>query len=397
MYNIKYSKAILVYVLCTFFSFLGSSEGLSQENMSNVHWVFCIDTSGSMKTKGHTDLLKAITDEINNNFININKAGLKAGDRITLLSFDEDVRIEATALYQTQNDLTAIKEELAHMNNRSGRLTFISEAIVRAIGVIDKYDRFFHTNALYVFTDGKSEPYSPKWSKKRIAARKKRDVANFNKISLLGKNHGTNVWVGVLKWEAFEDAKTLVKSLGKAGHLVDLTDFSRLPLSKALSDFAQNVRTEIKLTNTKDIDLGTIPYESALPYRKKISLGIQTDNHGESPSIMGRINFEPDNPSEITKEYPLKIDTTTDKMVLDFEMVEARDLEPGIYKGKLNLFPSENHFGTMIIEPSQFDVEFTKASYLSHYIWRGLLFSLIGLLLLSYLIMKMKKRMPIKL
>ena len=62
------------------------------------------------------------------------------------------------------------------MNKRNGNLTFISEAIVQAVEVSGKYDKFFHTNALYIFTDGKSEPYSSKWSKAKIAARKKRDA-----------------------------------------------------------------------------------------------------------------------------------------------------------------------------------------------------------------------------
>ncbi|OPX34255.1 MAG: hypothetical protein B1H12_10435 [Desulfobacteraceae bacterium 4484_190.2] len=93
-------------------------------------------------------------------------------------------------------------------------MTFISEAIVQAIDLTNKYSRFFHTNALYVFTDGKSEPYSPKWPKKKRDAIKKRDAKNFKRISLFGKDHGLNIWLGVLKWDAFDDAKSLVKNIG---------------------------------------------------------------------------------------------------------------------------------------------------------------------------------------
>jgi hypothetical protein len=44
-------------------------EGWSKEYSPIVHRVFCIDTSGSMKAKGHTDLLKAITERIDNEFM----------------------------------------------------------------------------------------------------------------------------------------------------------------------------------------------------------------------------------------------------------------------------------------------------------------------------------------
>ncbi len=350
-----------------------------------------------MKTKGHADLLKTITGKITKEFTSTKNKMLKPGDRITIMSFDEDVRLEATALYQTENDLIAVREKLAKMNNRSGSLTFVSEAIVRAIDIIDKYDEFFYTNALYVFTDGKSDPYSLKWSKKKVDTRKKRDLENFNRISLVGKDNGTNVWVGVLKWEAFNDAKSLVKRIGNGGHMVDLTDFARLSLSKALSDFAHTVRSSVKLSDLKEIDFGAIPYKSNSPYKKKITLDIQTEKNIEAPQIVGRINFDPDNPSEISREFPLKIKTTDEKMVLNFEIPESDRFSPGIYKGKLKLFPSENHFGAMEIEPSQFDITFKKAGYISHYLWRVMLVSVISLLLLSCLIVKIRKRMPIKL
>ena len=60
-------------------------------------------------------------------------------------------------------------------------------------------------------------------------------MENFQKISLISKAQGLNVWFGVLKWEAFDDAKSLVAKVGKAGHLVDLKDFNRLSLEKALN------------------------------------------------------------------------------------------------------------------------------------------------------------------
>jgi hypothetical protein len=103
--------------------------------------------------------------------------------------------MEATALYQTEDDILPIREKLKLMNNRKGSLTFISEAIVQAIDLTNKYSRFFHTNALYVFTDGKSEPYSPKWPKKKIDATKAKDAKNFKKISLFGKNNELNIWL----------------------------------------------------------------------------------------------------------------------------------------------------------------------------------------------------------
>jgi hypothetical protein len=393
----KCNMKILVSTLFILFLFLFFSKDSRGDAYSpNVHWVFCIDTSGSMKTKGHMDLLRFITEKINHGFIDVRKNIIKTGDRITIFSFDQDVRLEATALYQTENDILPIRSKLVEMNKRNGSLTFISEAVVQAIDFIGKYNQFFHTNALYVFTDGKSEPYSSQWSKERIEERKKRDAENFKKISLSGKDHGLNVWLGVLKWEAFEDAKYLVGKMGKGGHLVDLTDFNRLSLEKALIDFSETVRPKLKIFDIKDVDLGTIPYGSASPYQKRISLDIQTEKVDAPPSIMGRIIFDPDNPSEIDRTYPIEVKTTEDKMVLNFKMAEYSGLKPGTYKGKLDLFPSYLHFGALEIEPSQFNVEFKKTGFLSFYVWRVLIVSFITFLSLSYLVSKIKRKMPIK-
>ena len=263
MYIRKYNTKIFVSTIFILFLFFFISKDCRGNQYSpNVHWVFCIDTSGSMKTKDHMDLLKFITGKITDGFIDAGKNIVKTGDRITIFSFDQDVRLEATALYQTENDILPIRSKLEEMNKRNGSLTFISEAIVQAIDFTNKYNQFFHTNALYVFTDGKSEPYSSNWSKEKIEARKKRDAENFKKISLSGKEHGLNVWLGVLKWEAFNDAKYLVSKMGKGGHLVDLTDFNRLSLEKALIDFSETVRAKVQVFDTKDIDLGTINYGS---------------------------------------------------------------------------------------------------------------------------------------
>ena len=70
------------------------------------------------------DLLKVITQKISNEFIDVNKNIIKAGDRITIFSFDEEVRLEATSLYQTSNDIVPIRDKLVAMNKRKGSLTF---------------------------------------------------------------------------------------------------------------------------------------------------------------------------------------------------------------------------------------------------------------------------------
>jgi Mg-chelatase subunit ChlD len=178
------SLKIFVYMVSIGLICLFGREAWSNNYVPNVHWVFCIDTSGSMKKKGQMDLLKEITDRITKEFIDSKEKIIRIGDRVTLFSFDQNVRLEATSLYQTEDDLVVIKNKLKKMNERRGSLTFISEAIVQAMEITNKYSKFFHTNALYVFTDGKSEPYSVKWSKEKIKARKKRDLDNFNKISL---------------------------------------------------------------------------------------------------------------------------------------------------------------------------------------------------------------------
>lgn len=396
MHRKKYMISICTFVIFTCLFSVIKPDCWGKSYSPNVHWIFCIDTSGSMKRKGHIDLLKVITDKIGTEFLDSSKNIIKAGDRITIFSFDEGVKLEATALYQTENDILPIKDRLVRLNKKSGSLTFISEAIVQATDFAGQYSKFFHTNALYVFTDGKSEPYSNKWSKEKKEARKKKDMANFKKISLLGREHELNVWLGVLKWEAFNDAKSLVAKLGKGGHLVDLTDFNRLSLEKALTNFAEAVRSSLELPDLRAIDFGTIPYDRVGPYQKHVSLNVRADKINEPPPITGRISFDPDNPSEIPQDYPLEIRTTKDKMLFNFQLAQSSELKPGTYKGKLDLFPSQKHFGTLVIKPSQFDVKFKKAGYLSFYVWRGLAALVATLLISFYLISKIRRRMPIK-
>ncbi len=392
----KYIISMGVFIIFTYFLSINGLDCFGSNYSPNVHWTFCIDTSGSMKRKGHVDLLKLITDKITTEFLDDRKNVIRTGDRISIFSFDDGARLEATALYQTESDILAIRDKLIQMNKRSGSLTFISEAIVQAFEFTEKYSKFFHTNALYVFTDGKSEPYSKKWPNEKREVRKKRDMDNFRKISLLGREDELNVWVGVLRWEAFDDAKSLVTRMGKGGHLVDLTDFNRLSLEKALANFAETVRSTVKLPDTKAVDFGTIPYKRTQPYEKHISFNIQAQKMDQPPSMTGRITFDPDNPSEITQDYPLEIKTTEDKMVLNFELAKSSQLKPGTYRGKLNVFPSQMQFGTLVIEPSQFEVKFKKSGYLSFYTWRVLTGLVISFLFLFYFTNKVRRRMPIK-
>ena len=98
MYRKKHSLAIFLVGVFTFASISIAAEDRGQNYSPNVHWVFCIDTSGSMKTKGNMDLLKMITGKIASDFTDIDKKIIKVGDRITLFSFDEEARLEATSL-----------------------------------------------------------------------------------------------------------------------------------------------------------------------------------------------------------------------------------------------------------------------------------------------------------
>jgi len=91
MYEKKHSMAFHVYALCIFVFFFITGDCCGKDYSPNVHWVFCIDTSGSMKTKGNKDLLKAITGKITNEFINTKNNMIKAGDRITIISFSDCV------------------------------------------------------------------------------------------------------------------------------------------------------------------------------------------------------------------------------------------------------------------------------------------------------------------
>ena len=393
----RYSLKVFVYIVTIVLICFFGKEAWSNNYLPNVHWVFVVDTSGSMKKKGQMDLLKEITDRITKEFIDRKEKIIRIGDRVTLFSFDQDVRMEATSLYQTEDDLVVIKNKLKNMNKRRGSLTFISEAVVKAMEITNKYSKFFDTNALYVFTDGKSEPYSLKWPAEKIKARKKRDLENFNKISLSGKEHGLNVWLGVLKWEAFEDAKKLVKNMGNGGHFVDLTDFNRLSVAKALRDFSDTVRINVQISKAKDLDFGTIPYSNGdFSYNKSITLAMQTDKGSTRPAIMGHIKLDPENPSEITREMPLQVKTTEDKIFLNFNIADVDKLKPGTYTGKLKLRPSQKHFGALVIEPSQLNVEFKKSGFVGFYAWKALLAGVAGLFLLFYVTNKVKRRMPIK-
>ena len=396
MKRYKCAVSLFVFIIFLFSSQLAVENCWSGERAPNVHWVFCIDTSGSMKTRGHMDLLKLITERISDDFLDVNNKLIKAGDRVTILSFDETVRLEETSLYQTENDLAPVRKTLMDLNKRSGRLTFISESIVQGLEVVKKYDKFFHTNALYVFTDGKSEPYSPKWPPEKIEDRKKRDTENFQRISLAGKDPRLNVWIGVLKWEAFEDARSLVSRIGKGGHLIDLTDFNRLSLEKALIDFAQTVRSEVIIQDIKAIDFGTIPYKGSEPYQKSLSFSMHSDKVLEAPAITASIKFDPDNPTEIKEEPQIKIQTTEDKMVLNFQMVNSNELDPGTYRGKLNLSPSQTNYGALVIQPSQFEVKFRKSGVVRSYFWKVAAVLIFGSMILIFLLNKVKRKMPIK-
>ena len=83
-------------------------------------------------------------------------------------------------------------------------------------------------------------------------------------------------------------------------------------------------------------------------------------------------------------------------MVLNFKMSESNKLKPGTYKGKLKLFPSKTAFGAVVIEPSQFNVQFKKSGFVSFIIWRFLTIGVLGILFLMFAIRKIKRKMPIK-
>ena len=126
------------------------------EQAPNVHWVFCIDTSGSMKTKGHMDLLRLITERISGDFLDADNKLIKTGDRVTILSFDETVRLEETSLYQTENDLSPVRKKLKDLNKRHGSLTFISESIVQGLDVVQKSHQEIGTPAAITTPGGKA-------------------------------------------------------------------------------------------------------------------------------------------------------------------------------------------------------------------------------------------------
>ena len=203
--------------------------------------------------------------------------------------------------------------------------------------------------------------------------------------------------MGVLKWEAFGDAKKFVKNMGKGGHFVDLTDFNRLSVAKALRDFSDTVRVNVQIPKARDLDFGTIPYRNGdFSYSKNITLAMQTDKGNTRPAIMGHIKLDPENPSEIARELPLQVKTTEDKIFLNFNIADVDKLKPGTYTGKLNLRPSQKHFGALVIEPSQLNVEFKKSGFVGFYAWKALLAGVVGLFLLFYVTNKVKRRMPIK-
>ncbi len=130
MYTKQIRHPLFFIIILFVFLLLGDAECFSKEYSPNVHWTFCIDTSGSMKEKGQLNLLRLVTDKLSKEFISEKNGIIKPGDRITLFSFDRESRLEASVLYQTQNDLSLILEKLESINKHYGMLTFTSEVIV---------------------------------------------------------------------------------------------------------------------------------------------------------------------------------------------------------------------------------------------------------------------------
>jgi hypothetical protein len=116
----------------------------------------------------------------------------------------------------------------------------------------------------------------------------------------------------------------------------------------------------------------------------------------ESSAITASIKFDPDNPSEIKAEPQIKIQTTENKMVLSFQMANSNELDPGTYRGKLRLSPSQTYYGALVIQPSQFEVRFRKSSVVRSYFWKVAAALILGSLLLIFLLNKVKRKIPIK-
>ena len=77
--------------------------------------------------------------------------------------------------------------------------------------------------------------------------------------------------------------------------------------------------------------------------------------------------------------------------------VSAPDIyKLNIYTGKLELLPSPSQFGTLDIQPSQYNVKFKKSGYLTFYFLRGFLPIAAMFVMVSFVFIKIKKRMPIK-
>jgi hypothetical protein len=81
MYKKKYTLFLIILIV---FSLSEKTDCWSRKSSPNVHWVFCLDTSGSMKMKGHMDLLKLITGKITDEFLDSKKNIINTGDRITI-------------------------------------------------------------------------------------------------------------------------------------------------------------------------------------------------------------------------------------------------------------------------------------------------------------------------
>ena len=64
MHQKKYIMSMFTFIIFTCFFRLINRDCWKRNYSRNVHWSFCIDTSGSMKTRGHMDLLRLIREKI---------------------------------------------------------------------------------------------------------------------------------------------------------------------------------------------------------------------------------------------------------------------------------------------------------------------------------------------
>ncbi|HUP59656.1 MAG TPA: VWA domain-containing protein [Thermoanaerobaculia bacterium] len=135
--------------------FLLTAAGVRAEPRGAVDWIFLVDTSASMRGAGGT---KNIFPEVKTSLATFIREA-SAGDSISVLTFDRDVRSHGLRDVHSQLDrdeLYAIVDSLEANGNRTHLGLAIAEGLKRSEALLGRNDKT-RERAIVLFTDGKED------------------------------------------------------------------------------------------------------------------------------------------------------------------------------------------------------------------------------------------------